>query len=129
MIDVCLYQREKRVCSKVKRNFKPFYLMCRNPRPETRGAPAGAGELLRGWQHLRRHRGPRGQLQAEHARPQRRLRYKPSPLCLLGSCLKQLQLLLNRSHFIFFVYLYFKQEDPQKAEIFYNQDKEKASFF
>lgn len=30
-----------------------FYLMCRNPRPETRGTPAGAGELLWGWQHLR----------------------------------------------------------------------------
>lgn len=85
MIDVCLYQREKRVCSKVKRSFKPSDLMCRNPRPETRGTPAGAGELLRGWQHLRRHRGPRGQLQAEHARPQRRLRYK-SVFILLYAC-------------------------------------------
>lgn len=55
MINKFIYYRDKNVCSNVKRHLLHhlfIYLMCRNPRPETRGAPAGAGELLRGWQHL-----------------------------------------------------------------------------
>lgn len=112
---MCVFIKEGKECVLKSRETWPFYLMCRDPRPETRGTPAGTGELLRGWQHLRRHRGPRGQLQAQHARPQRRLRYKSVFILLYVG---------RFSHFIFFVYLYFKQKDPQKAEIFYNQDKE-----
>lgn len=112
---MCVFIKKGKECVLMSRETWPFYLMCRDPRPETRGTPAGAGELLRGWQHLRRHRGPRGQLQAQHARPQRRLRYKSVSILLYVG---------QFSHFIFFVYLYFKHKDPQKAEIFYNQDKE-----
>lgn len=99
-----------------------FYLLCRNPRPETGGTSSRAGELLRGWQHLRRHWGPRGQLQAQHPRPQCGLRYKRSPLSFTytyRSWFLSGVLFLRRSPIMFvcLFYLHFKQEIPLKSEI------------